>query len=55
MIRLSDTQLILLSTASQRESQSIYPLPDTIADDEKRRAKVIDADQARPRQGGHAL
>lgn len=30
MPKLNDTQAILLSTASQREDRSLYPLPDTI-------------------------
>jgi len=30
MTKLTDTQAILLSTASQRDDHSLYPLPDTI-------------------------
>lgn len=30
MPKLNDTQLVLLSTASQRDTRSLYPLPDTI-------------------------
>lgn len=30
MPKLNDTQTILLSTASQRDDRSLYPLPDTI-------------------------
>ncbi|MCP3731037.1 DUF3489 domain-containing protein [Sphingomonas sp. MG17] len=43
MPKLNDMQLILLSTAAQRESGSLYPLPDTITSDDKRKAKAIDA------------
>ena len=43
MIRLNDTQLILLSSASQRTSGSFYPLPDAITGDDKRKTKAIDA------------
>ena len=33
MTKLNDTQLILLSTAAQRDGGSIYPTPDTLAAD----------------------
>jgi DNA-binding MarR family transcriptional regulator len=43
MPKLNDTQLILLSTAAQRDTGSFYPLPDTITGDDQRTAKAIDA------------
>lgn len=42
MRKLNDTQLILLSTAMQRDNGSLYPLPDTITGDPKRKANAID-------------
>ncbi|MES2987946.1 MAG: DUF3489 domain-containing protein [Pseudomonadota bacterium] len=40
MINLNDTQLVLLSAASRRESGNLIPLPDTLADkgDDARKA-----------------
>lgn len=43
MHKLNDTQLILLSTAMQRESGSLYPLPTTITGDHKRKKSAINA------------
>ena len=43
MPKLNDTQLILLSTASQREGGSFYPLPATLADAGDRATKAIAA------------
>jgi hypothetical protein len=40
-IRLSDLQLILLSTASQRETGAVLPVPDTLAGQTDRLAKEI--------------
>jgi hypothetical protein len=41
--KLNDTKRILLSTAAQRESGSVCPLPDTITGDDKRKDKTIEA------------
>ena len=41
MAKLNDTQLILLSTASQRDGGSFYPLPLTLADAGGRAVKAI--------------
>ena len=43
MAKLNDTQLILLSTASQRQGGSFYPLPSTLADAGDRAGKAIAA------------
>lgn len=43
MPKLNDTQLILLSTASQREGGSFYPLPATLGDSGGRATKAIAA------------
>lgn len=43
MPKLNDTQLILLSTASQREGGGFYPLPATLADAGDRATKAIAA------------
>lgn len=42
-MKLNDTQLILLTTASQRENGSLIPLPDTLADAADRANKMITA------------
>lgn len=39
--KFNDLQLILLSTASQRENGNVLPLPDSIAADEERARKAI--------------
>lgn len=44
MAKLNDTQLVLLSTAAQRETSSLYPLPSSMLDGEAasdRAAKAI--------------
>jgi hypothetical protein len=41
MAKLSDTQVILLSTAAQRDSGSLYPLPDKFADAGPRVTKAL--------------
>jgi hypothetical protein len=43
MPKLNDTQLILLSTASQRDDGSFYPLPATLADADDRATKAMAA------------
>jgi hypothetical protein len=43
MTKLNDTQLILLSTASQHPNGSFYPLPATLADAGDRATKAIAA------------
>ncbi|HEX8415150.1 MAG TPA: DUF3489 domain-containing protein [Sphingomicrobium sp.] len=40
-MKLNDTQLILLTTASQRENGSLMPLPDTLAGTAERAKKMI--------------
>lgn len=40
-MKLNDTQLILLTTASQRDNGSLMPLPDTLADAADRASKAI--------------
>lgn len=42
MTNLNDTQLVLLSTASQRETSSIYPLPGKFASAGKRVTDAVD-------------
>jgi hypothetical protein len=42
-MRLSDTQLILLTTASQRDNGSLIPLPDTLRDAAERANRAITA------------
>lgn len=43
MPKLNDTQLILLSTAAQRDGGSLLPLPETLADAGDRATKAIAA------------
>ena len=43
MTKLTDTQSILLSTASQREGGSLYPLPTTLTAPKPAIAKSVDA------------
>lgn len=43
MPKLNDTQLILLSTAAQRDGGSLLPLPDTLGDAGDRATKAITA------------
>lgn len=43
MTKLNDMQSILLSTAGQRDSGSVYPLPDTLANADDRASKTIAA------------
>lgn len=43
MAKLNDTQLILLSTAAQREGGSMYPLPDALSGGADRAGKAIAA------------
>ena len=43
MTKLNDMQSILLSTAGQRDSGSVYPLPDTLANVDDRASKTIAA------------
>jgi hypothetical protein len=43
MSKLNDTQLILLSTAAQREGGSLLPLPETLVKAGDRATKAIAA------------
>lgn len=43
MAKLNDTQTILLSTASQRENGSVFPLPDRFAQPSARLTKALDS------------
>lgn len=43
MSKLNDTQLVLLSAAAQRESGSLYPLPESLAGAAARAEKAVSA------------